>query len=723
MYANVLIEYNVLSLDKEFTYIIPSSLKDIIKVGMQVVVPFGKSIINGFVTKITNDTKLTDLKEIIRIKNPEFILNQELLELGEYLSKVTLCSKISAYQTMLPSAIKIKDNHLLDKFITYIKLNKSILDIEMFINNNKRSKKQIAILEQLLNEDKVLKKDVSGPSLNELLKQDMVIEVKEELYRINNNEVIEDKVILNVAQQKVFDEVIFNNSNTYLLHGITGSGKTEIYIKLIKKAINNNMSALMLVPEITLNAQMVKRIYKVFGNDVAIINSGLSSGERYDEYKKIYKGLVKVVVGTRSSAFVPLKNIGVIIVDEEQSDSYKQENNPRYDAIDILKVRSKTHNCPLILGSATPTLDSYARAKKGVYQLLNLNKRANNATLPIIHLVNMEEEYVKHNMIISDFLKELIEERLNNHEQIILLLNRRGYSTVLTCPNCGYKYKCPHCDITLTYHKTSNNLRCHYCGYTVYKKDKCPNCNGNDLYDLGLGTEKLESTINTMFPSAKTIRMDMDSTTKKGSHEKILEAFSNNEYDILLGTQMISKGLDFPKVTLVGVINADQSLNMPDYKANEKTFSLLSQVSGRAGRSNLPGDVVIQTMNPTDYTYNCVKDNNYLMFYNYEMRNRLNMKFPPYYFLCNIKIVSKDYEKVRDESTKVFKYLKTHLKDMEVLGPTMANIFKMKNMYRFSILIKYRKINNLYEVLKDVNDIYKQNKIVYLEIDTSPKTI
>ena len=724
MYANVLIEYNVKSLDKCFTYKIPDKLKNIVKPGMQVVVPFGKTICNGFILSISdtyNDEY--EIKSIYQIKNEEIVLNEELLELGKYLKETTLCSLISAYEAMLPSDVKVRSNKDHNKYVSYILLNWSSYDTEKYIEEHKRSKKQIAILEELINEKEILKTSISGSSLNDLLKIGIVREEKRQVYRIDNNTKQADNIKLNEEQERVYNGVEFNKNTIYLLHGITGSGKTEVYIKLIKKALKLKKTALMLVPEISLTAQIIKRFYNVFGNDIAVLHSGLSNGEKQDEYLKIIRGEVRVVVGTRSSSFAPLKNIGIIIVDEEHSETYKQENNPRYDAIDVLKKRSLYHNCPLLLGSATPSLDSYARALKGVYQLLELKSRAQKSILPIIHLVNMEDEYKKRNMIISDLLKELMEERLKNNEQIILLLNRRGYSPILTCSNCGFTYKCPHCDINLTYHKTSNHLRCHYCGYTVLYKEKCPNCGDKALNDLGLGTEKLEQEISKLFKNARIIRMDADTTIKKNSHEQIINKFMNHEYDILLGTQMISKGLDFPLVTLVGIINADQTLNMPDFKANERTFQLLSQTSGRAGRSDIPGEVVIQTMNPTDYTLNCIKDNNYLMFYKHEMINRKNMKYPPYYFLATIKVTSRDYELLSKESLKIASFIKRECKSGEVLGPTMALMYKVNNYFNMQIIIKYRKLDNLYQVLKTIDEMYTLDKKINIEIDTSPKSI
>ena len=348
---------------------------------------------------------------------------------------------------------------------------------------------------------------------------------------------------------------------------------------LIEKVIKTNKTAIILVPEISLTTQIVNRFYKRFGNNVAVFHSGLSKGERHDEYKKIYSGDVKIVVGTRSAIFTPMKNIGIIIIDEEHSTSYKQDNNPRYNAIDIAIKRSEYHNCPLLLGSATPTLEAFARGLKGVYKLLVMTKRATNAPLPKIHIIDMKAEAKKSNMIISDALNKLIIEKLNKKEQIMLFLNKRGFDRIINCRSCGFTFKCKNCEISMIYHKTSNNLRCHYCGFTLLKPEVCPECREDALSFYGLGTEKLEEHIKETYKDARVIRMDTDTTTRKDSYEKIITKVENEEVDIIIGTQMISKGLDFPKVTLVGVINADESLNIPDFRSGENTFSLLAQVS------------------------------------------------------------------------------------------------------------------------------------------------
>ncbi len=725
MYAEVLVEYGNKSLDKTFTYIVPSSLK--LKKGMKVLVPFGNKTINGFVINLLNETTIDyELKSIVSIVSESLILNEEMLNLGNYIKEKTLCSLITAYQTMLPSSLKVKTNNKnYELFDSYIVLNNNMDYVDRYILDNKKNKKQVELLKLLKIKEKILKKDINCNSLKILLEKGLVNELKEKKYRINNNNLKFDVINkLTLEQQKVVDNIILNKEQIYLLHGVTGSGKTEVYLNLISKVIDGGKTAIMLVPEISLTTQIARRFYGIFGDKVAIFHSSLSEGEKHDEYQKILRKEVSVVVGTRSAIFTPLSNLGIIIIDEEHSENYKQDNNPRYHAIDMALFRSKYNNIPLVLGSATPTLESMARAKKGIYKLLTLPNRIGEAKLPIVKLIDMQPEMKKGNLIFSGELIDKVKEKLNLNEQVIILLNRRGYSTIITCQSCGYTYKCPHCDISLTYHKTSNNLRCHYCGYTIFKSDICPKCKEKSMNFLGCGTEKLELELQKKVSEAKIIRMDMDTTSNKGSHERIINDFSEGKYNILLGTQMISKGFDFPKVTLVGVINADQSLNIPDYKSHERTFELLSQVSGRAGRSTLKGEVLIQTFNPDNYALQCVRNNDYESFYNYEMNLRKKLSYPPYYYLCSVKIVSNSFDEAGSESKKVKEYLKQNLSEETIiLGPTIANILKINNIYRFQIIIKYKKDERLYSSLKDLDKIYMTNKKVNLEFDFNPSKI
>ena len=503
-----------------------------------------------------------------------------------------------------------------------------------------------------------------------------------------------------------------------MLYGVTGSGKTEVYIKVIKYYLKMNKTAILLVPEISLTPQIVSRFKNEFDSSVAVLHSRLSEGEKYDEYRKIINNKVKVVVGARSAVFAPLDNLGVIIIDECQSSSYKQESTPKYDTIDVALKRSELTKSKIILGSATPSLGEYARSKKGLYKLITLTERINK-TLPKVILVDMEKEVKKRNFIISDELNKKILERLSKNEQVILMLNRRGFSTFISCSSCGYVYKCPNCDISLTYHKSSNNLRCHYCGYSIKKDNICPSCKNETIKDLGLGTEKLEKIITEKYKTAKVLRMDYDTTSLKGSHEKLINSFKNKEYDILIGTQMISKGLNFPNVTLVGVINADASLSIPDYKSGERTFELLMQTGGRSGRNDLIGEVVIQTYNPDNYVLKYIKNYDFESFYNYEMEIRKKLRYPPYFYMLSIKVISTDYNLARDESVKVKNYLSKMLNEtFIVLGPSTAPFFKVNNNYNFQIIIKYNKEYNLYEVLKNLNNNYI-NKKVRIDIETN----
>ena len=723
MYAEVLIEYNSKAVDKTFTYIVPEALISKIKKGMKVRVPFTNKIINGFIVNILPSyTSEYDLKEIESIVDEYLVLNEEMLKLGSYLQEKTLCTKIAAYQTMLPSSLKVKDKKQKDysKYLEYIELIADDDTIKEYINKHKTAKKQIEAI-NILKIERQLKSSISPSVVKALKEENLITIVKEQIYRINKKEKEEEKITLSKEQENVLNAIDLTKQDTYLIHGVTGSGKTEVYMQLIDRVIKKGKNAIMLVPEISLTTQIINKFYDRFGNDVAIFHSALSDGEKYDEYLKIYRKEVHIVIGTRSAIFTPLNNLGIIIIDEEHSDTYKQDSNPRYHAIDMAIFRSKYHNIPLILGSATPSLETMARALKGVYKYLEMKNRIGSAILPKVDIVDMSIELKKRNVIFSSLLKEKIKERLEKKEQIILLLNRRGYSTVVTCKNCGYTYTCPYCDIALTYHKSTNNLRCHYCGYTVIKSDMCPECQEKSLDDRGLGTEKLEQELKKEFPNSRVIRMDADTTRNKGSHEDIINRFKNHDYDILLGTQMISKGLDFPLVTLVGIINADTTLNMPDFRSAERTFSLLNQVSGRAGRSGLLGEVILQTFNPDNFTLSCVKTNDYMRFYTHEMSNRHKLNYPPYYYITSIKIASKEYELASKEILKVKRYLDSNLsKETIILGPSTAAVFKINNIYRFQIIIKYKREPALNNALKKLDEIYMNNSKVNIEIDNNP---
>lgn len=719
MIINVLVGLSNRNIDKTFTYLVPDKLKDKIKIGIRVLVPFSSYKLEGFVLNIldSNDTTY-DLKEIIDVIDCDILLNDELLELGKYIKKTTLSTLISAYQVMLPTGYKANKNKKVNvKYETYITINNEKL------KDYKLTDKQRKIVD-LVNKSKNITYNylkTINSSVDTLIKNKILNKEKVEVYRLNEEFSLKEKYPLTKEQQEVVDLVNLNSYDTYLLHGITGSGKTEVYMEIIEKVLKMNKTAIVLIPEISLTPQTVRRFKERFSSCIAIFHSGLSDSLKYDEYRKIKRENIKIVIGARSAIFAPLLNIGVIVVDEEHSKSYKQDNMPRYDAISIAKWRGKYHNAPVILGSATPSLESYARCIKGVYKLLELKSRVGNRQLPDVVVVDMFKTKKK-TKFFSNILFSKMQEVLEKGEQVILFLNKRGYSSILNCDNCGKTFLCPNCDISLTYHKTSDMLRCHYCGYAEVKPNICPNCHSDSLITLGTGTEKVEEEVKELFKEYKTIRMDFDTTSKKGSHEKILESFRKKEYQILIGTQMIAKGLDFQDVVLVGVIQADNSLNIPDFRSSETTFELLNQVSGRSGRGDKKGSVIIQTYNPDHYAILYAKENNYKGFFNYEMKNRKLLNYPPYYYLVLIRLKGKDYNYISIESKKIKEYLTNNL-NLNILGPSLANPFRVNSIYRFNIIIKYKTDDKLYQVLEELIDHYKSNTKIQIDIDFNPNSL
>ena len=726
MYVSVLTQIGAKAVDQTFFYHVPKLLENNIKIGVRVRIPFGNMILDGFVLGISDNSSYDNskIKDIINVIDEEPVLNKEMLLLGKYMSDNLLASLSSCYQVMLPKALKaeVKSNIKI-KYDRYLHRIKSIEEIDRYIDNCKYES-QVNLLCKLKEGDILITKMSS--SINTIIKYGFATIIYEECKRYKYDGISNYKrVNLTDKQRLVSDTIIssFGKSDTFLLYGVTGSGKTEVYMDVIEKAINNGKSAIMLVPEIGLTPQIVGKFISRFGNVISVLHSKLSDSERYDEYRKITNGESKIVIGTRSAIFVPFNNIGVIIIDEEHTSSYKQDNNPRYSAINVAEWRSKYHNCPLVLGSATPSLESFAKAGNHVYKLLSLTERAGGSVLPNVNIVDMKEEVKKGNFILSDMLKNKISEVLSKSEQAIILLNRRGYSSTISCRECGYVYKCPNCDITYTYHKSSNNLKCHYCGYSMVLPNKCSICGSDNLKDYGLGTEKLEETLNSLY-NARIVRMDVDTTSKKGQHQKIIDDFGEHKYDILIGTQMIAKGLDFPLVTLVGVVSIDSSLTSPDYRASENTFQLLSQVSGRAGRSESKGEVIIQTFNPDHYAITLAKNHDYIDFYKEEMKIRKMLKYSPYYYMVLVSITSKDYELGFKEANKIGSYIRNNISnDSIVLGPTMANMFKVNNIYHYQIIIKYRKDDSLMKVLKFIIDMQVRNNKIDVSIDFNPSRI
>ncbi|CEG22431.1 Primosomal protein N' [Planococcus massiliensis] len=571
------------------------------------------------------------------------------------------------------------------------------------------------------------------PTIYSLVEKGAAIINNEELYRDPKlQSEIERKPSLQLtdAQQIAFDAIdgSLSTSKTFLLHGITGSGKTEIYLQTIDQVLKEGKEAIMLVPEISLTPQMTLRFKERFGDMVAVLHSGLSAGEKYDEWRKIQRGEVKVVVGARSAIFAPFRNLGLIILDEEHESSYKQDDSPRYHARDVAIWRSEYHQCPVILGSATPSLESYARAQKGVYELLVLEQRAKNQPLPEVEIVDMREELRSGNRsMFSVPLAEAIRERLERKEQIVLFLNKRGYSSFVLCRDCGTVMQCPNCDISLTYHRSTEMMKCHYCGYDEPVPHTCPECESEHIRFFGTGTQKVEEELARLVPEARVLRMDVDTTRNKGAHEKILSAFGEGKADILLGTQMIAKGLDFPNITLVGVLSADTTLHLPDFRAAEKTYQLLTQVSGRAGRDVLPGTVIVQSYTPEHYAITLAKDQLYEPFYDREMAMRRASGYPPYYFVVNIQFTHEDLMTAASYAEQTVSYLKGQLSaNTLIIGPSASLIARVNNRYRYQCLIKYKKEPKLAEVMQQLIKIYRSEWIkkgATLAIDMNPTSV
>ena len=574
--------------------------------------------------------------------------------------------------------------------------------------------------------------DASYATVKSLIDKGILTEVRQEVYRdpYGHKTFIPTRPLPLTAEQQtaiqpVMETIETERHETFLLYGVTGSGKTEIYLQSIQEVLNKGKEAIVLVPEIALTPQMVDRFKSRFGNDVAVLHSGLSVGEKYDEWRKIQRKEAKVAVGARSAVFAPFENLGIIIIDEEHETSYKQEEPPRYHARDVAIKRAEYHKCPVILGSATPSLESFARAQKNVYHLLTLSKRMNDRDLPAVSIVDMREEMRSGNRsMFSRELFEKLQDRLEKKEQTVLFLNRRGHSSFMMCRDCGYVMQCPHCDISLTYHRYSNQMKCHYCGYDTNVPDICPECTSTHIRYFGTGTQKVEEELAKLLPEARVVRMDVDTTGRKGAHEELLGYFKSGKADILLGTQMIAKGLDFPNITLVGVLSADTMLHLPDFRAGEKTFQLLTQVSGRAGRHELTGEVVIQTYSPEHYSVEYAAQHDYEQFYRREMMMRKLGSYPPFYYLTLITVSHEDLMKAFAATEKITKYIQSRISEEAILlGPVASPIPRINDRYRYQCLIKYKREPELKAALKKVLEHYQPlfaKEGLTISIDVNP---
>lgn len=780
MVAEVIINRTAKKLNRIFDYNIPKNIEEFIVIGSKVLVPFGKGekLEEGFVTNIKEKTDYEyEIKDIAKV---EMNVTNEQIELANWMAKRYFCNVSECIKLMLTpgTRTKNKENRIDNKKINVVCLKKSVEEIELAIEEKKvKSEKQIKILRFFMKNEEATVPEIetfTGASraiVNTLIKNGylQVVEkniernplVHKDIEEIKKNEKT-GKLQLTEEQEEVFKKIEKkikeNMYKSFLLYGVTGSGKTEVYLQLIDKVLELEKTSILLVPEISLTPQMLDRFIARFGKEnIAVLHSKLSIGERHDEWLKIKENKAKIVIGARSAIFAPVKNLGIIIIDEEHDSSYKSESSPKYDAKEVAKYIAKREKCPLLLGSATPDIRTYYKTteietgdgqnehnydlerKEDNYiednyniehkvELLKLTKRANNSSLPKIEIVDLKQELAggNHSML-SVSLYSAIEENLKNKKQTILFLNRRGYSTFIMCRNCGYTVKCKNCNISLTYHSFEKKLKCHYCGYQEDLVTVCPECHSDKIKYFGTGTQKLEQEINKQFPSAKTIRMDVDTVTKKNSHEDILNKFKNENIDILIGTQMVVKGHHFPNVTLVGVIAADSSLNIDDYRSSERTFQILTQVAGRAGRENTEGKVIIQTYNPSDFSIQTAQKQNYDMFYETEITLRKQLKYPPFCDIILVNFNSTVEKDIMNISNWVYNYLKQKLNQDEykVFKPMPSPIDKIQNKYRWRIIIKGVMSGQANEVLNNcLEEVYSKDlKTTRVTVDVNPNNM
>lgn len=767
MYAEVIIDIKNKQVNRSFDYIIPSYLEGIIAVGSRVYVPFGKQKRMGYVLKIKDTTDVVrELKEISDLIDYKPILNEEFMEMAKYISVHDFSFYSTSLDAMIPQALRMKYEKIVkwvtdsldDSLKNHFKLKKEVslsripknlepilfkeiklgnLVIDTRIKRVRKDKYITYIHNNSLNQRPSSKKGIDLLNYLEEANQDLelsyvvnecgysksVIDTLEKngfisLYKLEA-EVEEDtknykdkEVSLNDMQKNVYASLKLNENKVYLLHGVTGSGKTELYMRWIKDAISLGKKALMLVPEISLTPQITAQLYARFKESIAVLHSRLTISEKYDEWKRILNGDVKIVVGARSAIFAPIKDLGIVIVDECHEASYKQSNNPKYNAIELAKMRAKTYNCPLVLGSATPNAEDYYKALEGEYILLSLPLRANLKPLPKVSIVDLREELKNGNRTpISNELKNALTTCYQNKEQSILFLNRRGYSSFVQCRSCGEVIKCPHCDVSLTYHGKTNTLKCHYCGYQMINVSKCSKCGSDKIRYVGSGTEKLEEAVKKILPEARVLRLDTDCITKMSDYEESYHKFKNHEADILVGTQMVTKGLDFENVTLVGVANADIALHYPTFDANQVAFNLLEQVAGRAGRAKRDGKVIIQTYDPENYVIQAAKNHDYEGFYKKEILFRKAALMPPFSESIEIEVIGKNITKVKAEAFHIANALREVSKSSIILGPTEAFIFKKKDLYHYTIQVQAAddavldKISYIYPLYQNDKDI------------------
>lgn len=722
LYAEVIINSEALEIDRPFTYKVPEEFNNEIKIGQIVKVPFGKGnkTSEGFILNLKNDDNIKfKTKNIAAILVKDPVIDEDDINLIEFLREKTLCKYIDAFRLLIPVGI-MKGAKAKKKKVIVLK-NEDLSNIknpdgykkivEFFKTNSGKYTKS-----ELINEH-----SISQYKLNKLIENEVLSIEEESVFRYNDRVYNKDSAkTLTIEQENIIREYINSDDTMFLLKGVTGAGKTEVYMKLVERVLLEGKSAIILVPEIALTPQMIERFKGRFGVNVALFHSKLSDGERFDEWFRVKEGKSKVIVGARSAIFLPAKNLGLIIIDEEHENTYKSEQNPKYQTKEVAEYLSELKGCKVILGSATPSIETYYRALTGEMKLLELNSRVDNKAMPPMKVIDMRNELKGGNK--SLFSRELfiaIQERLKRKEQIILFLNRRGFSTFVSCRSCGYVFKCDECDISMTYHK-NGLLICHYCGKTKREPRECPKCHSKYVKFFGAGTQRVEEEVKKYFNNAGILRMDVDTTRDKHSYERIYNTFKNGEADILIGTQMVSKGLDFKNVTLVGILAADMSINIPDYRAAERTFQIITQVAGRAGRGDKQGEVLIQTYTPQHYSLQYAVNYDYEGFYEKEFTVRAMMKYPPFGKLLLINGTSKKEELLKNfmhKITMMIKPLVENCLDIEILGPIPCMISKVKENYRWQIVIKGEFDSYFSKNIKEI--LYDENKNVYNDIRIS----
>ena len=740
-YAKVVVNVPFIERNKYFDYIIPEKYLDEIKIGSLVLVPFGKRSIKAFIISVKDKVEIEDskLKKIKKIYKNESFFTKKDLKLYQWMADYYSLNLISVIRAAIPAGIL--NNNINRKKKNYIRLNYEEDKIKKIIKDiEKKAPKQKEVLKILLenkNKDFIKtelakKAGTYSGTVNRLLEKGY-IKSEEKIKRRKpymEKKASEEKSFkANKYQKKAINEIednLFNSnfSQTYLLHGVTGSGKTEVYLQLVEKLLKENQGAIILVPEISLAPVMVRRFYSRFGDNIAVLHSNLSPGERYDEWLRLKNGKAKIAIGARSAIFAPVQNLGMIIIDEEHENSYKQSTYPYYHAREVGVKRAKILGIPLILGSATPSLKSYYLSQKNYFKYLSLPERINKRDMPPVEIIDMRDEMKEGNLsIFSQKLKNNIEKALKRNEQILLFLNRRGYSSFALCRECGHVLRCENCDISLTYHSQENLLKCHYCDYQQEIPRFCPECGSEYIKKFGIGTEKLEEEVEKYFPEAEVDRMDIDTTTKKGAHRKILQRLEKNKTDILIGTQMITKGHDYPGISVVGVITADTILNLPDFRSAERTFQLITQVAGRTGRGNIKGEVIVQTYTPGHYSIQAARKHDYQKFYNKEINLRNQLNYPPFSKLVNIIIEGKNNEKVIQGANDLGSFFDNYQSEiLELLGPSPAPIEKLRGKYRWQIILKFSKYNLRKHILKEIREKFLPYKLksVKFNIDVDP---